>query len=141
MTHRIPDAIDVTSPSMAGGFLFWMDAIGDDWAHVADELREAFAGSQEAARNEESIVYVVRNDDLLGRSGPARAMVSAGLVSGARTAALEGARKGWTANVVAYDEVIAPGTVLQRALAILDDGIITGELVHLGPGHIGKALI
>ncbi len=141
MTHRIPDAIDVAVPSSIAGFLFWMDAIDEVWEQVAAELHAAFAGSQEAARQEESILYVVRNDDLLGRSGPARAMVSAGLVSGARTAALEGARRGWTANVVAYDEAVSHGAVLQRALTILEDGIITGELVHLGPGHIGKALI
>lgn len=141
MTYRIPDAIDISVPSSAEGFLFWMEAIGDSWDEVADELRAAFIGSQDAARNGASIVYVVRNDDLLGRSGSGRAMVSAGLVSGARTAAMEGARKGWTANVVAYDEDIPPETVLQRAQAILKDGVITGELVHLGPGHIGKALI
>jgi hypothetical protein len=30
--------------------------------------------------------------------------------------------------------------VLQRAVYLLEDGMISGELVHLGPGHIGKAL-
>jgi len=31
--------------------------------------------------------------------------------------------------------------VIDKALWVLDDGSITGELIHLGPGHIGKALI
>jgi hypothetical protein len=141
VTARIPITIDVVPQPLEDGFLFWMDEIGDTWEDAAEELLEAFVGSQHAAQRETSIVYVVRNDDLLGRSGPTRAMVAAGLVSGARTAAIEGSRKGWTANVVAYDPSIIPQLVLERALLLLDDDLITGELVHLGPGHIGKALV
>lgn len=87
------------------------------------------------------MVYIVRNDDLLGRNGPTPAMVASGLVSAARTAAIEGSRKGWTANVVAYDETAALSEVLDRAISVLEDGMITGELIHVGGGHIGKALI
>lgn len=121
--------------------MFWMGEVGPTWEDAARELSDAFAGSQQAAQNEESIVYIVRNDDLLGRSGPTRAMVAAGLVSGARTAALEGSRKGWSANVVAYDETISPEVIIDKALWLIADGAVTGELVHLGPGHIGKALV
>jgi hypothetical protein len=67
-------------------------------------------------------------------------MVAAGLLSGARTAAIEGWKKGWTANVVAYDGGYEPVGIIERAAALLGDGLVTGELVHLGSGHIGKAL-
>lgn len=141
MTIRIPDVVAVTPPVLEGGFLFWMDDVGPTWEDAALELTEAFTGSQRAAQAEESIVYIVRNDDLLGRSGPTRAMVAAGLVSGARTAALEGSRQGWTANVVAYGSSITPDDVIERAVWLIADGVVTGELIHLGPGHIGKALV
>jgi hypothetical protein len=68
-------------------------------------------------------------------------MVASGLVSAARTAALEGASKGWTANVIAYDLGVEPAHVLERAQFVLGNGITTGEIIHMGPGHIGKALI
>lgn len=141
MSARIPDDVAVIRTVLDKGFLFWMAEIGPTWEEAAEELTVAFTGSQQAARNEESIVYIVRNDDLLGRSGPTRAMVAAGLVSGARTAALEGSRKGWTANVVAHDASISPDDVIDKALWLIADGVVTGELIHLGPGHIGKALV
>ncbi|HSK06105.1 MAG TPA: hypothetical protein VK990_01210 [Acidimicrobiia bacterium] len=120
--------------------IHWAEEVGDDWARVRAVLTQAFAVSRASAQAEESLVYVVRQDDLLGRRGPGNAMVATGLLSAARTAALEGARKGWTANVVAYDEGTDPETVHAWAQHLLDSGDVTGELVHLGPGHVGKTL-
>jgi hypothetical protein len=105
-----------------------------------DELTRAFEVAREAATNETSFVFVVRQDDLLGRRGVGNAMIAAGLLSAARTAALEGARKGWTANVVAIDADAEPGTVEGWARRLLEDSGVTGELIRIGPGHIGKAL-
>ncbi len=115
--------------------------VGEDWSDVGAELERAFQMSRTAARNEESFVYIVHNDDLLGRRGPGNAMVAAGLLSAARTAALEGARKGWTANVIAFDEDADPEVVARWAerLAGDPDGL-AGEVVRIGPGHLGKAL-
>jgi hypothetical protein len=104
------------------------------------ELTRAFEVAREAATKETSFVFVVRQDDLLGRRGVGNAMVAAGLLSAARTAALEGARKGWTANVVAIDDDAEPGTVEDWARRLLEKGGVTGELIRIGPGHIGKAL-
>jgi hypothetical protein len=67
-------------------------------------------------------------------------MVATGLLSAARTAALEGTRKGWTANVLAVDAEADPALVNEWAQLLLDTDGVTGELVRLGPGHIGKAL-
>jgi hypothetical protein len=114
--------------------------VGDAWPEIMDELTRAFAVAREAATKEESFVFVVRQDDLLGRRGVGNAMVAAGLLSAARTAALEGVRKGWTANVVAIDDDAEPGTVEDWARRLLEKGGVTGELIRIGPGHVGKAL-
>lgn len=122
------------------GVIHWAEEVGDDWARVRAELTRAFEVSRASAQAEQSFVYVVKQDDLLGRRGPGNAMVATGLLSAARTAALEGARKGWTANVVAYDEGTDLGAVQVWAQRLLEAGDVTGDLVHLGPGHVGKTL-
>lgn len=121
--------------------IFRAQEVGDDWGAVRDELRRAFEMSRTAAQAEESFVYVVHHDDLLGRRSAGDAMVATGLLSAARTAALEGARKGWTANVVAYDDDADPDIVERWAerLAADSEGL-TGELIRIGPAHLGKAL-
>ncbi len=122
------------------GAIHWAEDVGEDWAAVIAELTRAFQLSRSAAQAEESIVYVVRQDDLLGRRGAGNAMVACGLLSAARTAALEGARKGWTANVVAFDEVDDRAMVEEWARRLVDDGAVNGELIRIGSGHIGKTL-
>lgn len=122
------------------GVIHWAEEVGDDWARVRTELTRAFEVSRASAQAEESFVYVVRQDDLLGRRGPGNAMVATGLLSAARTAALEGSRKGWTANVVAYDDGTDPEAVQAWARRMLEAGDVTGELVRVGAGHIGKTL-
>lgn len=115
--------------------------VTDNWQDVRAELDRAFQMSQEAALAEESFVFVVHHDDLLGRRGAGNAMVATGLLSAARTAALEGARKGWTANVVAYDDDSNPELVQGWAERLAEDSLgVTGELIRLGSSHIGKAL-
>ncbi|MGH8871953.1 MAG: hypothetical protein ACRDWS_08265 [Acidimicrobiia bacterium] len=122
------------------GLIHWAEDVGEEWGQVLAELTRAFELSRAAARREESFVYVVRQDDLLGRRGSGNAMVAAGLLSAARTAALEGARKGWTANVVAFDEDTDRSSVDVWAQRLLEAGDVTGDLIRVGPGHIGKAL-
>ena len=121
--------------------IFRAHDVGDDWEEVRAELTRAFEVAREAATAEESIVFVVHHDDLLGRRGPGRAMVAAGLLSAARSAALEGLRKGWTANVVAFDDDADPTHVERWAKLLAEEPAgITGELVRVGASHIGKAL-
>lgn len=121
--------------------IFRARPVGNDWGQVRAELERAFVMAREAARAEESFVFAVHHDDLLGRRGAGNAMVATGLLSAARTAALEGARKGWTANVVAYDDDSDPELVTLWAKRLADDSFgVTGELIRLGPAHLGKAL-
>lgn len=122
------------------GVVHWAGEVGDDWEEVLGELTRAFEIAREAARNQESIVFVVAQDDLLGRRGSGKAMVAAALLSAARTAALEGAGKGWTANVVAHDQDADRAEVESWAIRLLASDGVTGELLRIGPGHIGKAL-
>ncbi len=96
--------------------------------------------SRTAAIDEESFVYVVHHDALLGRRGAGNAMVASGLLSAARTAALEGVRKGWTTNVIAYDDDADPKDVEKWAERMLEPRGVAGELIRIGSTHIGKAL-
>ena len=112
-----------------------------EWEEVRAELSRAFQMAQEAARAEENFVFVVHHDDLLGRRGSGNAMVATGLLSAARTAAIEGSRKGWTVNVVAFDDDADPELVQGWAERLAEDSHgVTGELIRLGSSHLGKAL-
>lgn len=120
--------------------IFRAEPVSDDWGEARTQLDRAFEMAREAARAEESFVFVVHHDDLLGRRGAGNAMVAAGLLSAARTAAIEGSRKGWTANVIAFDEGAPQEEVDRWANWMLDSHGVTGELIRVGPGHLGKAL-
>ena len=121
--------------------IFRPNLVGDVWEEARAELERAFSMSRAAAQSGESFVYVVHHDDLLGRRGAGNAMVAAGLLSAARTAAIEGSRKGWTANVVAYDDDSDPDVVDRWAERLATDSEgVTGELVRIGSSHMGKAL-
>ena len=68
-------------------------------------------------------------------------MVATGLLSAARTAAIEGSRKGWTANVVAFDDEADPEYVKGWAERLAEGSFgVTGELIRIGSSHLGKAL-
>ena len=121
--------------------VFWAQSVGNSWTEVRSELQRAFAFSKEAASAEESFVYVVHHDDLLGRRGPGNAMVASGLLSAARTAAIEGSRKGWNVNVLAYDDDADRSEVEAWARDLATDSRgVTGELIRVGASHLGKAL-
>lgn len=114
--------------------------MGDDFEAVQAELEEAFHLSQSAAREAASMVYVVAGEDLLGQRGAPAAMVACGLLSAARTAAIEGAKPGFTVNVLAPEQGEVPDRIASWIARLLDADGATGELVRLGPAHLGKAL-
>jgi hypothetical protein len=120
--------------------IHWAETVGEDWSEIRAELDRAFRMSRAAAVDEESFVYVVHHDDLLGRRGAGNAMVASGLLSAARTAALEGVKKGWTTNVIAYDDDADPKDIEKWAQRMLESRGVTGELIRIGSTHIGKAL-
>jgi hypothetical protein len=105
------------------------------FAGVEAALLDAFRQSQEAARNQEPIVYVLRQEDLLGQGTVLGAMLASALLSGVRTLAAEGN----VANAVAVGD---DPTHTEHWIALLhDQKDVSGELIRLGPGHVGKALV
>ncbi|NND85406.1 MAG: hypothetical protein HKN46_09685 [Acidimicrobiia bacterium] len=115
-------------------------AVGDDFGAVQAELEEAFHLSRSAAREAAPMVYVVAGEDLLGQRGAPAAMVSCGLLSAARTAAIEGAKPAFSVNVVAPEQGAAPDAIATWVARFLDADGATGELLRVGPAHLGKAL-
>lgn len=127
---------------MAGihGSVFWAADVSDGWDDVRTELVAAFEFSRAAAKAGEPLVFVVRTDDLLGRRGAGRAMVATGLLSAARSLALETTKANVPINVLAVEEGTASSSVALWVNQLLIQGGPTGELVRMGASHIGKAL-
>lgn len=111
-----------------------------DWEAARSILMRAFRESQDAARDGSPIVYVVHYADLLGQRGAPSAMVATGLLSAARTAAVELARAGVPVNVIAVGDDTTPEAVERWAGYLTERDGPTGEVVRLDPGHLGKAL-
>jgi hypothetical protein len=107
---------------------------------VAAELTEAFGMSKQAAVAGVPIVYVVDGPALLGQSGTGPAMVACGLLSAARSAAIEGRKGGVAVNVLALEPDTEPSAVAIWCERLLEGDGPTGELIRLGGAHLGKAL-
>lgn len=123
------------------GLVFVADpTTGDEWSDVAKELAEVFRLTKESLANGLPVVFVVSNDDLLGRNGPGRAMVATGILSGARTAAVEHRKNRVPVNVIAREDGTDPDLIVKWCRLLLDGDAPTGELIHLGSEHLGKAL-
>jgi hypothetical protein len=122
-----------------GGLVLAADHnVGDDWEAVRSELSEAFRLTKQAVTEGRSVVYVVHNDDLLGRDGLGAAIVATGLLSAARTAALE--HRELSVNTLAVARDSSPDDIGIWSRHLLAKGGPSGELVRLGRDHLGKAL-
>ncbi len=139
MTLRVPTTWEAAFDSPESLVFAALD-VSDDWDRVSVELAMAFELSQSAARDGRAITYIVHNDDLLGRRGAGKAMVATGLLSAARTAAVELAKASVPVNVLAVQDDTTPETIARWVATLAEPDGPTGELIHLGPGHIGKAL-
>lgn len=122
------------------GTVFWAADVSDDWGDVLAELTDAYEVSRRAVESGQALVFIVRTDDLLGRRGAGKAMVATGLLSAARSAALETAKAGIPINVLAVEEQTATDIIAAWISQLMQTGGPTGEVVRLGPSHIGKAL-
>jgi hypothetical protein len=109
--------------------------IGQRPARVEDlelQLLEQFTAAREALLAGRPVIFEVSASDLLGHGGVADAALANAMVGLARALALEGVRAGWRVNVVARE---SGGDV---DTAFLDDLALTGQLLHLGSGHLGR---
>jgi hypothetical protein len=105
-----------------------------DFAGVETALLDAFHRSQQAARDEEPIVFVLFQPDLLGQRSVPAAILANALLSAMRTLAAEGHR----ANAVATGGDADPED-LQHWIALLEAGRgVAGELVRVHAKHVGK---
>ncbi len=105
-----------------------------DFAGVEAALLDAFHQSQAAAQAGEPIVYVLRQRDLLGQDTVLGAILAGALLSAVRTLAAERT----VANAIAVGD---DPQHTDRWIAIMhDQSDVSGELIRLGPGHVGKAL-
>lgn len=114
----------------------------NDWDETLDGLTRMFGVAKAAAEEGASVVFVVSVDALLGRTGALDAMAATGVVSAARTLALELKKQGAVVNCVATTETTPPDEAARWIVHLLDaspEGP-TGELIQLGGGQIGKAL-
>lgn len=137
---RVPDELRDLLADVEGT-VFQPSIDGEDWSQCLDELTLAYQLSKAAAETDQPVVYVVHNDDLLGRRGAIGAMIATGLLSAMRTLALETAKKGVPANMLAVDDNTTPEHTALWVKRLLEREGPTGELVHIGPAHIGKALV
>lgn len=112
--------------------------VAEEWPVILAEFTAAFELTRNAAREGESVVYVVRTDDLLGRRRPGPAMVATGLLSAARTAAIEWIKTGATINVVGFEPDTDPAEIADWSARLARRGGPTGELVNLGGLHLGR---
>ncbi|MPZ52271.1 MAG: hypothetical protein GEU79_05980 [Acidimicrobiia bacterium] len=122
------------------GTVFQAAPEGSSWDACARELTTAYQLSKQAVERGDPVVYVVHNDDLLGRRGAVGAMVATGLLSAARTLALETAKAGVSINVLAVDDTSSNDQIAVWVQRLLESHCPTGEVVHLGATHLGKAL-
>lgn len=134
-------AAGVESGTVEDGLVFVVDETVGTWDAVAEELHEAFLLCKRSFTAGAPTVFVAHNDDLLGRRGACPAMAACGLLSGARAMAIEGRKGSVRANMVAFEDDTEPAEVARWVLALLDEGSISGEVIHLGGGHLGKALV
>jgi NAD(P)-dependent dehydrogenase (short-subunit alcohol dehydrogenase family) len=113
-----------------------------DWPSTLDALTGLYRKARAAAIEGSSVVFLVSSDALLGRSGALDAMAAMGVVSAARTLALELAKQGAVANCLASGVDTPRDETVQWSLRLLAgsaDGP-SGEVLQLGGAQIGKAL-
>jgi hypothetical protein len=108
-----------------------------DFGEVETALADAFRRSQEAARNEEPIVFVLSQADLLGQRTVPGAILANALLSGMRTLAAEGHR----ANAVAVGTDADPEDLQHWIAQLQASRGVAGELVRVHAAHVGKVQV
>ena len=109
---------------------------GDDPGAVGSALTDAFIAARDALEAGRAVVFVVGTGDLLGQGNPLDAAVATGLLGMMRTLAIEGAKPGWRVNVVAG--AAEDGAAVEETVALLGSSSLTGQLLQLGGGNLGK---
>jgi hypothetical protein len=113
-------------------------SVGDDLDAVTPTLTRAFVDAREALEAGRSVAVVVDARDLLGQGSPLDAAVATGLLGMVRTLGIEGAKPGWSINVVAGGE--GDEALVDEAVAMLAGSRLTGQLLQVGGSNLGKVV-
>lgn len=142
MPASIRTAVEIAShlDALSHGAVFQAREVDDAWSSVVGELKAAFELTKRAATAEQPVVYIVSSEALLGRTGRGNAMVATGLLSAARTLAVELKRADVPVNVLGVGPDTETSTIATWVVRLLEPGGPTGELVQLDGTQIGKAL-
>lgn len=114
------------------------DAFADpelDAQAVRTSVVSAFERVQEAVLGGQAVVLVVPAADLVGQGGPERGALAGALVGLARAIAFEGARLGWSVNVLGLPEGVELDD--DEAARRVPEGA-SGQVVTLGTVLVGK---
>lgn len=102
---------------------------------VRSSVVSAFELVQEAVLGGEAVVLVVPAADLVGQRGPERGALAGALVGLARALAFEGARSGWSVNVLALPDGLELDDD-EAARRVPEDA--SGQVLTLGTALVGK---
>jgi hypothetical protein len=108
-----------------------------DWAALETELDTVFRLTQQAVLAGEPIIYVVHEPSIWGHATALRSALATALLGGMRSAAVEGARTGLAANVIATDDDVDPARLADAIEFLLTSGL-TGQLLTCGTTHLGR---
>lgn len=110
-----------------------------DWEELEAVLDEAYRFTRRAVEAGTSFVYLVHEPSIWGHATPLRSALATALLGGMRSAAVELQRRGLTANAVAFgDPADGLEERVERAVAFLLLGDLTGQVVTLGTTHLGR---
>jgi hypothetical protein len=111
---------------------------GDDLDAISPALAAAFGEIRHAVAEGRAVVVLVAAADLLGQGSPVDAAIATALLGTVRTLAIEGARPGWSINVVATED--DDQEAVERAVSMLTLSGLSGQLIALGTAHLGKVV-
>jgi hypothetical protein len=114
-------------------------SVGDDLDAVTPALTGAFVAAREALEAGRGVAVVVDPRDLLGQRSPLDAAVATGLLGMVRTLGIEGAKPGWSINVVAGVEG-DEGAIEETVAVLARSSSVTGQLLQVGGANLGKVV-
>ncbi|MCY3662538.1 MAG: hypothetical protein OXH28_06900 [bacterium] len=109
-----------------------------DWRSVEERLADAFHVARQCAARGAPLVYVVHSEDVRGTRSPLASALATALIGCARAVACEFQRDGAAANVVAIPTDVDHSSAARVIGGLLADPVLTGELLDLGSGKLGK---
>jgi hypothetical protein len=113
-------------------------SVGEDLDAVTPVLTRAFVEAREALGAGRKVAVVVDARDLLGQGSPLDAAVATGLLGMVRTLGIEGAKPGWSINLVAGGE--GDEALVEETVAMLAGSSLTGQLLQVGGANLGKVV-